>query len=125
MLRIICFALSLMLPLASGQDLRLGIIGTDVSHVIHFTRILNNPSDPEHVAGAKVVAAYKGGSPDIVSSRTRVDGFAQQLSKEYGVEMVSDIPTLCSKVDAVLLESGDGRIHLSQARLVFAAHKPV
>jgi len=38
---------------------------------------------------------------------------------------VPDIPTLCSKVYGVLLESGDGRIHLEQAKLVFAAHKPV
>jgi hypothetical protein len=125
MLPLVLFALVLGALSATGQDLRVGIIGTDVSHVIHFTRILNNPSDPEHIAGARVVAAYKGGSPDIVSSRTRVEGYAEQLSKQYGVEIVPDIPTLCSKVDAVLLESGDGRIHLAQARLVFATHKPV
>ena len=125
MLRLFLFALVLGALSASGRDLRLGIIGTDVSHVIHFSRILNDASDPEHVAGARVVAAYKGGSPDIVSSRTRVEGYAEQLRKQYGIEIVPDIPTLCSKVDAVLLESGDGRIHLSQARLVFAAHKPV
>jgi hypothetical protein len=125
MLRLVLFALVLGVHSATGQDLRLGIIGTDVSHVIHFTRILNNPSDPDHIAGARVVAAYKGGSPDIVSSRTRVEGYAEQLSKQYGVEIIPDIPTLCSKVDAVLLESGDGRIHLSQARTVFAAHKPL
>ena len=124
MLRLVPFALVLGALSATGQDLRLGIIGTDVSHVIHFTRILNDRSDPDHIAGARVVAAYKGGSPDIVSSRTRVEGYAEQLSKQYGIEIVPDIPTLCSKVDAVLLESGDGRIHLSQAKLVFAAHKP-
>jgi hypothetical protein len=102
-----------------------GIIGTDISHVIHFTRILNLAADPDHIAGARVVAAYKGGSPDIVSSRTRVDGYADELKKVYGVEMVADIPTLCAKVDAILLESGDGRIHLQQARPVIAAHKPL
>jgi hypothetical protein len=125
MLRLVSFALVFGAFSATGQDLRLGIIGTDVSHVIHFTRILNDPADPEHVSGAHVVAAYKGGSPDILSSRTRVESYAEQLRKQYGIEIVRDIPTLCSKVDAVLLESGDGRIHLSQARLVFAAHKPV
>ncbi len=36
-----------------------------------------------------------------------------------------DIPTLCRKVDAVLLESVDGRVHLEQARPVIAAHKPL
>ena len=106
-------------------DLRIGIIGTDISHVSHFTRILNNASDPDHIAGARVVAAYKGGSPDIESSRTRVDNYAQELQKVYGVEIVPDIPSLCSRVDAVLLESGDGRIHLEQAKPVIAAHKPL
>lgn len=108
-----------------AADLRVGIIGTDISHVIHFTRILNNASDPDHIAGARVVAAYKGGSPDIVSSRTRVEGYADELKKVYGVEIVPDIPALCAKVDAILLESGDGRIHLEQARPVIAAHKPL
>ncbi len=112
------------LPLFA-EDIRLGIIGTDISHVIQFSRILNNASDPEHVPGARIVAAYKGGSPDIVTSRTRVEGYAQDLIKTWGIEIVPDIPTLCARVDAVLLESGDGRIHLSQVKPVIAAHKPV
>jgi Oxidoreductase family, NAD-binding Rossmann fold len=119
---ILLFCLSALLQ---GADFRLGILGTDVSHVIHFTRILNDASDPEHVTGARVVAAYKGGSPDIVSSRTRVDGFAKELQKTWNIEMVPDIPTLCSKVDAVLLESGDGRVHLAEVKPVIAAHKRV
>src|ERR1700730_15579591 len=108
-----------------AADLRVGIIGTDISHVIHFTRILNNAADPDHIAGARVVAAHKGGSPDIVSSRKRVDGFAEELTKVYGVELVPDIPALCARVDAIFLESGDGPIHLEQARPVIAAHKPL
>jgi len=113
-----------VLPL-NAADLRLGIVGTDISHVIHFTRILNTPSDPDHIPGARVVAAYKGGSPDIVSSRTRVEGYADQLQKTYGVEIVPTIAALCARVDAVLLESGDGRIHLEQAKQVIAAGKPL
>lgn len=38
---------------------------------------------------------------------------------------MDDLPTLCSKVDVVLLESVDGRTHLEQVKPVFAAHKPV
>jgi hypothetical protein len=108
-----------------GADIRLGIVSTDTSHVIHFTRILNEDRDPDHVPGARVIAAYKGGSPDIPSSRNRVDGFEQELVKTYRVEIVTDIPTLCSKVDGLLLESGDGRVHLAQARQVIAAKKPL
>jgi hypothetical protein len=51
--------------LARGADLRLGIIGCDTSHVTAFTEALNNPEAKGHVAGAKVVAAFKGGSKDI------------------------------------------------------------
>ncbi len=114
--------LSAALPAA---DIRLGIIGTDTSHVAAFTKILNDASAPRHIPGAKVVAAYKGGSPDVVSSYTRVDKFAETLQKQWNVEIVADIPTLCQKVDGILLESVDGRVHLEQARQVIAARKPL
>lgn len=110
---------------AFAADLRLGIIGTDTSHVIVFTKIFNDPTNPDHIAGARVVAAYKGGSPDVESSRTRVDGYANELQTKWNLEIVPDIATLCSKVDAVLLESVDGRTHLNQAREVIKARKPL
>ncbi len=119
------FGFALLAMTACAADLRIGIIGTDISHVPIFTRILNDDTAPDHIPGGRVVAAYKGGSPDIVSSRTRVDGFAEELRAKWHVEFVPDIPTLCTKVDAVLLESGDGRIHLEQVKPVIAAHKPV
>ena len=114
----------LLTAMALAADLRLGIVGTDTSHATAFTSILNNPSAPGHVAGARVVAAYKGGS-DLPASANRVEKFAEELKTKWGVEFVADIPTLCGKVDAVLLESVDGRVHLEQAKQVFAAHKPV
>src|SRR4030095_5207962 len=61
---------------AMGADIRLGIIGTDTSHVIVFTQMFNDPSRPDHVPGARVVAAFKGGSADIDSSWSRVDKYA-------------------------------------------------
>jgi hypothetical protein len=111
--------------LVSAADLRIGIIGLDTSHVTAFTKVLNDPSNPDHVPGAKVVAAYRGGSPDIDSSRNRIDGYTKELQEKYGVEIVPDIATLCSKVDAVLLESVDGRKHLEQVKPVFEAGKRV
>lgn len=111
--------------LASAQDLRIGIIGCDTSHVPAFTEVLNNPSAPGHVAGGKVVAAFKGGSPDIPSSRSRVDQFAATLQDKYHVTFYDNIDELCLHVDAVLLESVDGRPHLEQARPVLLAHKPL
>jgi hypothetical protein len=109
-----------------AADLRVGIIGTDTSHVSAFTKLLNgDAAAADHVPGARVVAAWKGGSPDLPESASRVDQFAEEVRTKYGVEIVPDIATLLSKVDAVLLESGDGRPHLAQARAVIAAHKPV
>jgi hypothetical protein len=108
---------------ASAADVRLGIIGTDTSHAVEFTRILNDETAPDHVPGARVAAAYKGGSADIQSSISRVDQYAEEIRSKYGIEIVSDIQTLLGKVDGVLLESLDGRPHLTQARPVIAAQK--
>jgi hypothetical protein len=110
---------------AADSDLRIGIIGLDTSHVTAFTKLLNDPAGSDHIPGARVVAAYKGGSPDIESSAKRLEGFTTTLRDQWKVEIVPDIPTLCSKVDAVLLESVDGRVHLEQVKPVFAAKKRV
>jgi hypothetical protein len=118
--------LSLFLATACLKaELRLGIIGTDTSHVSAFTKILNDDTSPDHISGARVVAAYKGGSKDVESSYTRVDKYAEELRTKWKIEIVPDIPALCRKVDAVLLESVDGRVHLTQAKPVIAAHKPI
>ena len=110
---------------AEEAPLKLGMIGLDTSHVIAFTKVLNNTEDPNHVPGGRVIAAYKGGSPDIESSASRVDGYTEQLKKEFGVQIVDSIEKLCSMVDAVLLMSVDGRPHLEQVTPVFEAGKIV
>ncbi len=110
---------------AQTPEIKVGIIGTDTSHVTAFTKLLNDNNDPNHVPGARVVAAFKGGSPDVEASSTRVDRFAAELKEKWGVEFVNSIEELCQKVDAVLLESVDGRPHLNQARPVFKAKKRV
>jgi predicted dehydrogenase len=124
-------AIALLLPLScfsqteSSAPIKVGIIGLDTSHVIVFTKSLSDPTDKQYVPGLRVVAAYKGGSPDMEASWSRVDKYTAELRDKWHVEIVNDIPTLCSKVDAILLESVDGRPHLEQVKPVFAAHKPV
>jgi len=110
---------------AAAATLRLGIIGTDTSHATAFTQILNDESSPDHVPGGRVVAAFKGGSPDIESSARRVDEFADELRTKWKVQFYGSIAEMCRNVDAVLLESVDGRVHLEQARQAIAAHKPL
>lgn len=107
------------------QELKIGLIGLDTSHVIAFTQLFNDPNNPKHIQGAKVTLAYKGGSPDLEASYTRIDGFTERLKNEYGVEIVNSIEELCSRVDAVMLTSVDGRVHLEQVKPVFQAKKRV
>jgi predicted dehydrogenase len=72
----------------------------------------------------RIVAAFPGGSPDLPTSIDRVAGFTEKV-KSQGVEIVDSIDALLPKVDAVLLESVDGRPHLEQARPVIKAGKPL
>ncbi len=109
----------------ADQDLRLGLIGLDTSHVIAFTSRFNEQDNPNHVPGATVVAAFKGGSADIPSSINRVPGFTRTLTEKYGVRIYNDIAKMCEEVDAILLTSLDGRPHLKQVKPVIAAGKPV
>jgi hypothetical protein len=106
-------------------DLRIGIIGCDTSHAVAFTELINNPEAKGHSSGGKVVAAFAGGSMDIPSSASRVDGYVQTLRTKFGVKMFESIAEMCNEVDAVLLESVDGRPHLDQIRPVLKASKPV
>lgn len=106
-------------PAWATQDLRAGIIGTDTSHVPAFAGQFQ--AHPEW--RIKVVAAFKGGSPDLPTSADRVEGFAKTIHDKNGVEIVGSIEELLQKVDVVLLESVDGRPHLAQATPVLKAGK--
>ena len=108
-------------PAWAQKELRAGIIGTDTSHVPQFTKIFH--SHPEWKV--RIVAAYKGGSPDLPISANRVEKFAAAIQQEHGVELVDSIEALLAKVDVVLLSSVDGRPHLAQVTPVFKAGKRV
>lgn len=110
--------------LAAEEDIRVGIIGLDTSHATAFTQILNDPNAPDEVARCRVVAAYPKGSPDIESSVRRVPGYTADVQK-MGVEIVPSIDELLKRVDAVLLETNDGRPHLEQVLPVLQAGKRV
>lgn len=122
------FATLLSVGLAANAEdapeIRVGMIGLDTSHATAFTRLLNDEKAPAELANCRVVAAYPHGSADIQSSVSRIPKYTEEM-KKMGVEIVDSIETLLKKVDVVLLETNDGRLHLEQARLVLKAGKPV
>jgi hypothetical protein len=109
----------------AATEIRVGLIGLDTSHAGAFTQLLNDAAIPDHVPGARVVAAFKGGSPDIEASATRIEKFTAEIRDTWKIELVDSIEELLRRVDAVMLTSNDGRIHLAQAKPVLAARKPL
>lgn len=125
LLRFLPLLLLALAGAARAAELRVGMIGLDTSHVTQYLGILNDPKHKDHVPGAKIVAAFKGGSPDIENSRSRVDGFTKTATEKYGVKLYDTIEELAKNVDAILILSVDGRPHLDQFRRTLAAKKPV
>lgn len=123
---VILLAILTLLPQADTsaeqEVFRIGMIGLDTSHVIAFTKLIN---DPAKKYGCRVVAGYPGGSPDVHASASRVEKYTRQLRDKFGLQIVDSIEELCQKVDGVLLESVDGRPHAKQIKPVVAARKPV
>src|SRR5688572_11667443 len=78
-----------------AAELRLGIVGLDTSHCVSWTPYLNDPKHPRHIPGARVVAAFKGGSPDVVASHTRVNRFTEQMQEKWKITVAPSIEELC------------------------------
>ncbi len=104
---------------------RIGMAGLDTSHVIAFASLLHEVSGEYHVPGARIVAAFPGGSADFDLSTSRVEGYTRVLQRERGVEIVESLSDLRGKCDAIMLESIDGRVHLKQFREVAEWGVPV
>jgi predicted dehydrogenase len=108
-----------------NKEIKIGMVGLDTSHVVAFTKLLNDPQNEFHVPGGKVVTAYPGGSPDFDRSASRVEDFTNQLRDDYGVRMADSIEAVAEECDAIMLESVDGRVHLPQFQTLAPYGKPV
>lgn len=106
------------------NDLQIAIIGLDTSHAPAFTRMLNNPADPCHLPGGRVIKAWAGGSADFELSRSRVKQFTEDVQR-HGVAICETIEEAASGCDAILLESADGRVHLGQFKKLIPFGVPV
>lgn len=105
--------------------LRIGMAGLDTTHVSVFAKLLHDRSAEFHVPGARIVAAFPGGSADFEQSISRVEKFTNDLRDNHNVEILDSLAALRGKCDAVMLESIDGRVHLDQFREVAEWGVPV
>lgn len=104
--------------------MKVGMIGLDTSHSVVFSELLNDAAHAYHVAGARVTAAFPGGSPAFSLSRQRLAGYTNDLRTRFGVTICDSIAEVVRQADAIMLESVDGRQHLEQFRQI-AVGKPV
>ncbi len=109
-------------PAWAKKDIRAGMIGCDTSHCVAFAGVF-----ARHPAWRiRVVAAVPQASEDMPGpSVKRLPKFTAKLRETHGVAMVDSIADLLKRVDAVMIESVDGRPHLRQARPCLAAGLPV
>ncbi|MCB1206259.1 MAG: Gfo/Idh/MocA family oxidoreductase [Verrucomicrobiae bacterium] len=99
------------------------MIGMDTSHVPAFTKLFHDPAAAGDLSGFRVVAGLPDGS-DTPMSRDRIEAFTKE-TRELGVEIVDSVEALVERSDRLMILSVDGRIHLRQAKALFAAGKPV
>ncbi len=94
--------------------IRLGIVDFDSSHSIEFTRRFNHVGvdRDQYVDGARVVVGCPGTSE---MSPERIPIFTKQIS-ECGVELVESPEAMMADIDAVLVLSLCGTVHLQRVR---------
>lgn len=102
--------------------IKLGILDFDTSHVVEFSSRINHIDQPEDqwVDGAKVVVACTG---DSKVSPERIPMFTEKL-KKFGIPIVDKPEDMIGKVDAMLIESMDGSVHVERTKPFLEAGIP-
>jgi predicted dehydrogenase len=113
------------IALPKSNSVRVGLIGLDTTHAVTFTSLLHNPYNPDHIPGARVVAAFPGGSSDMEISASRVQGFTAELRDKYGIPIVTSPEAVADAADVVFILSCDGRTHPGLFRSVAGRGRPV
>ena len=103
----------------------IGLIGLDTTHATTFTNLLHDPYDPFHIPGARVVAAYPGGSPDMEISISRVAGFTNELRTKHGIPIMDSPQAVADACDLVFILASDGRLHPGLFKTVAGRGRPV
>ncbi len=105
--------------------IRVGLVDTDTSHAVEFTKRLNHIgiAEDQWVDGARVVAAWTG--PSAIIPEERHQEYNRILREELGIPFVDTLEELRSLVDAVMVESQEGGVHLERAKPFLEVGMPV
>jgi hypothetical protein len=108
----------------AAEPVRVGILGIDNYQSLAFAQLWHKPpEDNPDIGGLQVVAAWRGGSPDIEETLTDIKRWEPRLV-ELGVAMKDSIDEVLNECDAVIIMTIDGRAHLKLAEQALKARKP-
>jgi len=108
----------------AAQPVRVGILGIDNYQSLAFTQVWHKPpEDNPDAGGLKVVAAWRGGSPDIEETQVDIKRWEPRLV-DLGVSIEDSIDGVLKKCDAVMIMTIDGRAHRELAEHALKAGKP-
>ncbi len=108
----------------AAEPVRVGILGIDNYQSLAFAQLWHKPpEDNPDLGGLKVVAAWRGGSPDIEETLTDIERWEPHLVKQ-GVAMTDSIDEVLNECDAVIIMTIDGRAHRKLAEQALKARKP-
>ena len=102
--------------------MKIGIIDFDTSHAVAFTQRLNHIdiAQEQWVEGGTITVGCPGES---LLSPERIPEFTEQM-RQYGVPLVDQPEEIIGQVEAVMVESVDGSVHLDRARAFIEAGLP-
>ena len=97
------------------KRIKIGIVGSDNSHAITFSQIINDPSHEYHVDGMQALYLY-----GLNEKRN------EEVSKKGGIPYIVDKPEdMIGKVDCAFIEFRDGALHYKYAKPFIETGVPV
>lgn len=117
-------AIAEAVPNRLRDDIKIGMVGFSV-HSAAFTKLLNDPHKHESLGGCTVKCVYHPqGNPDVDFTPEQLQKFESDIVGA-GAVRVDTMEELLSQVDAVMIETNDGRPHLAEVMPALKAGKPV
>lgn len=131
---VLCLASSTTTFAADDKFVRIGALGFDNFQGIAYAQLFNGPKAEGPLAGVKLTAVYPVECPEYPESAALTQRWLDSCAKwgnpdskstkdYHPVAVVGSVEELLSQVDAVMICSLDGNLHLKQAETVLKAGK--